>query len=71
MQSEVSLIPIYEDMPHWTESIEMYEAAGFGVVGLYPVTRDDGRVIEYDCLLKRPAPPPAGVAMANAWEVGG
>jgi FkbM family methyltransferase len=56
MQSEVSLIPIYEDMPHWTESIEMYEAAGFGVVGLYPVTRDDGRVIEYDCLLKRSAP---------------
>jgi FkbM family methyltransferase len=59
MQSEVSLIPIYEDMPHWTESIEMYEAAGFGVVGLYPVTRDDGRVIEYDCLLKRSTRPPA------------
>ena len=59
MQSEVSLIPIYEDMPHWTESIAMYEAAGFGVVGLYPITHDDGRVIEYDCLLQRRLPPTA------------
>jgi len=51
--SEVSLIPIYEGMPHWTASITEYEASGFGVVGLYPVTHDHGRVIEYDCLLQR------------------
>ena len=70
MQSEVSLIPIYEDMPHWTESIEMYEAAGFGVVGLYPVTRDDGRVIEYDCLLKRSTPPPAVEPMSPELTTG-
>jgi FkbM family methyltransferase len=53
LQSEMSLIPIYEGMPHWTESITLYEAAGFGVVGLYPITQDHGRVIEYDCLLQR------------------
>jgi FkbM family methyltransferase len=53
LQSEVSLISIYEGMPHWTESISIYENAGFGVVGMFPVTRDSGRVIEYDCLLVR------------------
>jgi FkbM family methyltransferase len=53
LQSEVSLISIYEGMPHWIESISTYEKAGFGVVGLFPVTRDSGRIIEYDCLLAR------------------
>jgi FkbM family methyltransferase len=52
-QSEVSLIPIYQGMPHWTETISMYEQAGFGVVGMFPITRDSGRVIEYDCLMVR------------------
>lgn len=53
LQSEVSLISIYEGMPHWTESISLYEKAGFGVVGMFPVVRDSGRIIEYDCLLVR------------------
>jgi len=53
MQSEVSLIPIYESMPHWTDSLIAYERAGFGILGMFPVTRDRGRVIEYDCLLAR------------------
>jgi FkbM family methyltransferase len=54
LQSEVSLIPIYENMPHWTESISIYEKAGFGVAGMFPVNRDAGqRIIEYDCVLTR------------------
>jgi hypothetical protein len=54
MQSEVSLVTIYEGMPHWTESINAYERAGLFVAGMFPVTRDRaGRVIEYDCLLVR------------------
>ena len=54
MQSEISLVPIYEGMPHWTESVATYEHAGLSVGGMFPVTRDvDGRVIEYDCLLVR------------------
>lgn len=55
LQAEVSLISIYEGMPHWTESISIYEKAGFGVVGMFPVTRDSDRIIEYDCLLIRVA----------------
>ena len=53
LQSEVSLIPVYENMPNWTESVSTYEKAGFGVVGMFPVTRDSGRIIEYDCLFVR------------------
>jgi hypothetical protein len=53
LQSEVSLVPIYEGMPHWTEAITEYEQAGLGVVAMFPVSRDSGRVIEYDCLLTR------------------
>lgn len=49
--SEVSLIPIYEGMPHWTDSISKYESKGFGVVGLYPVNKVGNQVIEFDCLM--------------------
>jgi FkbM family methyltransferase len=53
LQSEVSLIPIYEGMPHWTDAIASYERAGFGVAGLFPITLDACRVIEFDCLMVR------------------
>ena len=54
MQSEVSAIPIYEGMQRWTDAIASYENEGFGVCGMFPVSRDAGRVIEFDCLLARP-----------------
>jgi FkbM family methyltransferase len=53
IQSEVSVIPIYEGMPHWSEAISVFESAGFGVAGLFPVTFDACRVIEFDCLMVR------------------
>ncbi len=53
LQSEVSIVPIYEGMPHWTESIALYERAGFAVAGMFPVTSDGLRVIEFDCLMIR------------------
>ena len=37
MQSELSLIPIYEGMPHWqAECIAVYEQAGLHVAGMCP-----------------------------------
>ena len=53
LQSELSVTPIYKGMPHLTESISFFEAAGFELAGLYPVNRDQStlRVIEYDCLM--------------------
>lgn len=54
LQSEVSVIPIYDGMPHWTDSLLTYERAGFGIAGLFPVNRErSGRVIEYDSLMVR------------------
>lgn len=53
IHSELSLIPLYEQMAHWTESIAAYEQAGFAIVGMFPVSRHNGAVIEYDCLLVR------------------
>ena len=53
LQSEVSVISIYEGMPHWTESVAEYEHSGFGVAGMFPVTLDGCRVIEFDCLMVR------------------
>lgn len=51
IQCEVSVIPIYEDMPHWTECISFLERAGFGIVGLLPVNIDHLSVVEFDCLM--------------------
>ena len=54
LQSEVALLLIYEGMPRMPEAIATYEAAGFEISGLFPVTRErDGRVIEYDCAMVR------------------
>jgi len=53
LQTEVSLISIYEEMPHWTDIMPIYEDAGFKVVGMFPVNRDSDKIIEYDCLLAR------------------
>lgn len=60
LQTEVSLIPIYEGMPSWTESIRFFERSGFGVVGLFPVSRESLRVIEYDCMMVRTGTAAAG-----------
>lgn len=51
LQSEISIIPIYSGMDKWTDSICYFIDASYSLVGLFPVTRDGMRVIEYDCLL--------------------
>lgn len=54
MQSEISVLPVYSDMPAWREAIAAYEAAGFSVSGIFPVTRDGRlRAVEFDCILVR------------------
>ena len=53
--SEVSLVPIYDGMPPMAEQLAAYEAAGWGLAGLHPVSFDRAslRVIELDALLVR------------------
>lgn len=55
MQSEMALLSIYEGMPRLPTALATYEAAGFEVSGMFPVTRerDTGRVLEFDCVLVR------------------
>lgn len=50
--SEISLIPIYAEAPHYLEALRTYEKSGFVPSGLYPVSRnEDLSVIEMDCVL--------------------
>src|SRR4030095_12017516 len=53
LQSEVAAIPLYTGMPRMAEAIARYEAAGFELTGLFPLSRDEptGRVIEFDCVM--------------------
>lgn len=54
LQSEVSVIPIYEGMPSWKQALAEYEAQGFALSGLYPVSHDEQlRVVEFDALMTR------------------
>jgi FkbM family methyltransferase len=55
MQSEVSQVPLYDGMPHMTEQLATYEAAGFGITGMFPVIMDRPtmRVIEFDAVMVR------------------
>jgi len=55
MQSEVACLRLYEGSPGMGEAIAAYEAEGFGISGMYPVTREPttGRVVEFDCVMVR------------------
>ena len=55
MQSEVSCLPIYDHMPRLPEQISAYEAEGFEISGMFPVTRHGPtlRVIEFDVTMVR------------------
>ncbi len=53
LQSEMSVIAIYQGMPHLTDSISFFEKAGFELAGMYPVTQEESTlsVIEFDCIM--------------------
>lgn len=54
MQSELSVVPLYENMPHYTEALQTYEAAGFELYNLSVVNRvADGGLLELNCFMKR------------------
>ena len=55
LQSEISVMPLYEGMPDYIESLNVFRQAGFELTGLYPVSRDPGslQLIELDCVMRR------------------
>lgn len=51
LQTEISFLPIYQEMPSYHDSLALLADVGFDVLGMFPVSRDDtGRVREFDCL---------------------
>jgi FkbM family methyltransferase len=56
LQSEISVQPIYENIPHYIEALAFYESLGFQLMDLFTVLRDKKKgnnIIEYDCLMAR------------------
>jgi FkbM family methyltransferase len=54
LQSELSVKPIYENMPHYLESLAVYEASGFELYNLSAVARMFGKgLVEVNCFMKR------------------
>jgi FkbM family methyltransferase len=55
LQSEVAVLRLYEGSPKMSEAVAAYEAGGFEITGMYPVTREaaTGRVVEFDCVMVR------------------
>ena len=54
LQSELSLRPIYEGMPTYLEALQAFQATGFAMTGIYPVTRDpEWRIVECDAVMIR------------------
>jgi len=52
LQSELSLIPVYEGMLEVYDVLKEYNAGGYFISGMYPINRDKSlAVIEYDCVM--------------------
>jgi FkbM family methyltransferase len=51
IQSEVSMIPIYDGMPNLQESLKCFRELGYSVADMFPVVYDSSyRTIEFDCI---------------------
>lgn len=54
LQSEVSMIQIYDGMPDWKDALAEYQKAGFALSGIFPVSRDGQlRAVELDAVMVR------------------
>ena len=54
LESELSIIPLYKNMPHYLESLTVYENSGFELFNLSVVNRlSSGGLVEINCFMKR------------------
>ena len=52
LQTEASVLPLYEGMPDYRETISFLNEMKFELSGVYPVTTDEKlRLIEFDCVM--------------------
>lgn len=60
LQSELGLVPIYDDATDPYAILKEYHAQGFFISGMYPINRDPSlAIIEFDVTLVRRDPPSA------------
>jgi FkbM family methyltransferase len=59
IQSELSVIPLYEGMPDYLEALALYRRLGYEPTGIFPVVRDrtTRHVLEFDVVLTRRSAP--------------
>ena len=63
LQSEITLVPLYDRMDDPYKVLAEYRDAGFYTSGMYPINRDPSlAIVEYDCVLV------ARRATAKLWE---
>jgi FkbM family methyltransferase len=54
LQSELSVVPLYDGMPRYLKALETYETAGFLLFNLAVVNRvADGGLLELNCFMRR------------------
>ncbi|HEV2612552.1 MAG TPA: FkbM family methyltransferase [Noviherbaspirillum sp.] len=54
LQSELSVQPLYKNMPHYLEALAVYESAGFDLHNLSVVSRiSNGGLLEMNCFMRR------------------
>jgi FkbM family methyltransferase len=53
LQSEISCVPLYKDMPHYIDSLKTFEALGFHLTNFFPLMGIDvgSATIEFDCFM--------------------
>jgi FkbM family methyltransferase len=55
LQSEMSVVPIYEGMPDYLTALQAFADRGFVPSAMFPVNATrDGRLIEFDCVMVAP-----------------
>ncbi len=54
-QSEISLIPLYADMPDHIDALKYFKELGFSLTGMYQVTRDRSNqlLVEMECVMRK------------------
>lgn len=66
LQTEVSLLPIYDGMPTFREVYEYLTLRGFGLSAMFPVLRDDIlRAREFDCVFVNGRTPRSGATRGS------
>jgi hypothetical protein len=55
IQSELSILPLYDQMPSYLDTLPRYHALGFDIVGFFDVLRDRRtlNLVECDCVMVR------------------